>query len=157
MQLTKDQSGSAMLEFALIAPLFLFFVLAVLNISVLFINDTALREATREAGRVLGVTADSSTATIKGREFLKICALGNEMGFSAGIVKQGKADVSMKGWVETPVLVPGFAALLGGSPWSSTYHQELNTTHYVEARHRLYVEKRTPEWTLGAWYGGGGE
>lgn len=60
-RLFRQEEGAALIEFALIAPVFIFFIFAVLQLSIVLVIDNALETSIREAARY-GITGQGSSA-----------------------------------------------------------------------------------------------
>lgn len=53
LRLWRDEGGGALIEFALIAPMFFALILAILNISLIFLTQAGLETAAEQAARLL--------------------------------------------------------------------------------------------------------
>ena len=60
-RLFHHEEGAALIEFALIAPVFIFFIFAVLQLSIVLVINNALETSVREAARY-GITGQGSGA-----------------------------------------------------------------------------------------------
>ena len=64
MNTRRGQEGVALVEFALAAPIFLFVLLAALQLAVIVMQDYSLRQVTRETARWLAIHPDNTDAAV---------------------------------------------------------------------------------------------
>lgn len=155
MRLFKDQKGTAMLEFVVIMPLFFFFILAVISMSVLLYNDFALSEVARSTARIAAVTGDEVVAEEQGLNRLKdtlFLASNPGLDISMPVIRKEETSRTQTNVApiqntivleaSTPIMVPGFAAMLGGNVWDKEVKRRIVTTQYVEYSQRTQIEKK---------------
>lgn len=154
MRLLKCQKGTAMLEFAMIMPLFFFFILAIINFSILLYNDFALSEVARTTARLAAITGDEVVAEERGVNDLKdmLFVEGRPTVEVSMPIYQREEDSRTQTNVapiqntivleaRTPVMIPGFAAMLGGNVWDKEVKRRIVTTQYVEYSQRTRFER----------------
>jgi len=139
----------------MIMPLFFFFILAVINLSVLLYNDFALSEAARSTARLAAITGDEVIAEERGLNSLKgMLFLGGKPTVEVSMPVFQKEETSRAQTniapiqstlvleADTPVMIPGFAAMLGGEVWDRSVKRRIVTTQYVEYSQRTRIEKK---------------
>lgn len=133
----RDESGNAILEFALVFPLFIGLILGTINVAVLLNNDIIASSAARVAGRVAAVTGSRTEAEIRGKELLEKAGLLRFDG-DVNVTEpgQGRDYINAEVTYRVPVLAPGFACLFGGKPWDTEIELKEKNSYYVEYRHR---------------------
>lgn len=151
MKVLLNQKGSAVLEFALVFPVFAALIIGLNNLAVLFNNDLVAYLAARDAGRVTAGTGSAAAGRAAGLKTLEIGGLaGGNAKVQVDRPGPGVETVKAETTYRVPVLAPGFAALLGGKPWDS--HVELKRTTIYRVGERLREpENITPY--CGGWYG----
>lgn len=65
--LTRDERGAVAVEFALVAPLLIALIIAVVEFSNAFNVQVSVTQASREAARTMAITKDSAKATAAGK------------------------------------------------------------------------------------------
>lgn len=144
-KLIRDSRGNALLEFALVFPLYLGMILGMINIAVLLNNDIVAASAARESGRVTAVTGSAEAGVRKGLDILANGGLAGHDG-DVNVTRPGIGVGRITSTVEyrVPTLVPGLGYLLGGSLWESQTILKESSSYYVEYRHRSEIDQPSP-------------
>lgn len=136
MRLRADQLGSTLLEGALVIPLYVGFVLAVVNMAVLLNNYIAVNSAARDAAAAVGATGSALAGEQAGWETLKNIGFMGQGDVRAVQPRRGDPLVHVEATYETKLVAPGFAALLGGNVRDSTVTTKSTTSTVLEYQHR---------------------
>ncbi|MBC7106641.1 MAG: pilus assembly protein [Firmicutes bacterium] len=139
----QDTRGNVVLEFALVFPLFLALAFGIVNLAVLLNNDIVASAAARDAAHAAAVTGDVEAAKARGGQVLEEGGLG-AAGASVEISDLETGRVTAEVRHRSPVLVPGFAALVGGEPWDAWVSFAKRASYRVEYRHWRGAERREP-------------
>lgn len=132
----RDQRGPVLLEFALVFPLLIAFFLGVINFAILLNNNIVASLAARETACVAATTGNATTARQKGEQLINNGLLSGTALVTAQSPTRNNLRVNARVDYTTNVIAPGFTALLGQSPWSSSINLTEETSYYVEYRHR---------------------
>lgn len=123
----RDEKGGILLEFVFSTLLLVFVFAGIVNMGLLYKDRLVLASAVREAGRIAAVHRDFNYAEQYGLQVLQKNGLS------------GKIDININGYfidvageADAPILIPGFAALLGGKAWDSTVKMKDTKRHYFE-------------------------
>jgi len=151
-----NSRGTAILEFAVILPVFLAVILGFINLVVLLNNDIVAQAAARDAASAAAVTGDVSHAIRRGQETLQTGGLGGGSSLSVESPRVGKERVTATVTYKVPVIAPGLGVFLGGRPWDGEVTLREETSYYVEYRHRTHYDRPEPE-CVGYWCKGGSD
>lgn len=138
----SDERGSIILEFSLVFPLFLALVFGIFTIAAILYNDAVAQAAARDAARAAAVTGDVWSAEAKGERVLAEGGLSATAAVDVSGLSTGRATATVD--AQVPVLVPGFAALVGGNFWDTSLNLQRATSYYVEYRHQDEPESYDP-------------
>ncbi len=130
-----DNRGNAILEFALVFPVFIALILGTINIAVLLHSDIMAASAARTGGRTAAVTGDREKGEAKARKLLEdfgLVSTKNKVSITSPDTEYVTATVTCR----VPVVAPGFAALFGGKAWDNEITLTESYQYYVEFRHR---------------------
>jgi Flp pilus assembly protein TadG len=146
-QLVSNQSGNAILEFAMVFPVFIALILGIVNLAVYLNNDIVASSAARDAGRVTIGTGSAGAGREAGLETLNIGGLGGDNAdVQVDQPGSGVRQIGVKVTYYTPTFAPGFAVFLGGKPWDTRVKMEKSTTYSVDKYLQLpqyYEPKRS--------------
>lgn len=92
----RKNSGASMIEFALIAPIFLFFLIAILEMSLLFVAQNAIEAAAREAARYSITGSNYGFATRQDAITQKIKDVATL--YSGGLIDPSKLVIQVKSY-----------------------------------------------------------
>ena len=144
LRLWNDHRGNALLEFAVVFPIFIGFILGFINLSLLLHNNIVASSASREAARVTAATASPAAGREAGRRALEAGGLGGE---DAGVsVSYVGNKITATTTYRVPVIVPGLGALLGGKPWDREVHLQQTTSTPAEYRPPAPPSPRCGDW-----------
>lgn len=111
-------------------------ILGIINVAILLNNDILAASAARVGGRTTAVTGNQEQGKAKAGELLKKTGL---LPFEGDIKitnpGPGTEYITSEVTYRVPVLVPGFASLLGGKPWDNEVKLKEKFDYYVEYRH----------------------
>ncbi|MBE0467392.1 MAG: pilus assembly protein [Candidatus Desulforudis sp.] len=118
------------------SPLFVAFVLAIINMAILLNNYIAVNSAAREAAAITGATGSVLAGEKAGREVLENAAFMGQGEVRAVQPRRGDSLVHVEATYETKLVAPGFAALLGGSAKNPTVTTKSKSSTILEYHHR---------------------
>ena len=139
--LTTDQRGSIMLEFAICGILFIGFVLGMVAMGLWIYNTSQVRQAARIAALNVAVTDNPAEASDRALKHLSntlvACPVKNAAAHSTGDTGYGMAEAQMN------PLFPGFQRLIDPKGASTVNGKILIRKEALTARaHRLRPENR---------------
>lgn len=108
----KREEGTSLMEFAILAPVFIVLVFGIINLGVMMTVQNALESAVREAGRY-GITGQSETGLTRDQSILQVIQqVANK--YSAGIINPSKLQVTVTAYPNlTQTGQPGVAGSFG--------------------------------------------
>ncbi len=118
MQIKKDQSGQILVEFALIAPIFIGLIFVLIITGLWIYNSSQTSQAARIAAHYMAVTGDMAEARDKASAHLKKTLVAAEIGqvsvYQAGDMAHGVVVTQME------TFVPGLKKLFDpqGGGWT---------------------------------------
>ncbi|MGN6671322.1 MAG: TadE/TadG family type IV pilus assembly protein [Candidatus Nucleicultricaceae bacterium] len=92
----RKNSGASMIEFALVAPVFLFFLIAILEMALLFVAQNAIEAAAREAARYSMTGSSYGFATRQAAITQKIKDVATL--YSGGLIDPTKLVIQVKAY-----------------------------------------------------------
>ncbi len=132
----KDERGSTLLESAIVIPLFVGFVLAIINMAILLNNYIAVNSATRDAAAAVGRKGSIQAGEQVGQNVLDDVGFMGQGSVRAIEPRRGDSLVQVEATYETKLVAPGFSALLGGSVKDSTITTKSTSSTVLEYQHR---------------------
>ena len=136
MRIKTDQRGSTLLESALVIPLFVAFILAIINMAILLNNYIAVNAAARDAAAAIGRTGSALAGEQVGQGVLDNAGFMGRGEVRVVQPRRGDSLVHVEAVYETKLVAPGFAALLGGSVRDSTVTTKSRSSTILEYQHR---------------------
>ena len=114
----RGDRGQALVEFAVILPILLFFLLFIADISFLTYQKVVLFAASRDAARALAVGAGSAAAEDQAASALALGRLGTSD--VTWTVEESGEYITVRLSFDRPIWAPGLPVLLGGRPFDRT-------------------------------------
>jgi Flp pilus assembly protein TadG len=93
----KGDDGSTIVEFAVVAPLFVLVLFAALQISLVLLIQNAMDTAAREASRV-GITGATESGMTRSQAINAKISTGHADMYSGGIVDPSKVSIVVKAY-----------------------------------------------------------
>jgi Flp pilus assembly protein TadG len=137
------EDGTAILEFAVVLPLFLAVLLGTINFALLLNNRIVAQDAAREAANTAALTGDTGKARQEGEKILDTGFFGSTAKISVEAPRDGKERIESSVTYTTPVTAAGLGALLGGNLWDNELTLTEKTSYYVEYRYRTEYRRPT--------------
>lgn len=94
----SGESGSAIVEFALVAPLFILVLFAAIQISIVLLVQNALDTAAREASRV-GITGQTQSGETRSQHLNSVIVNTLRI-YSGGFIKPGDVKILVKSYAD---------------------------------------------------------
>ncbi|WP_104372279.1 TadE family protein [Desulfocucumis palustris] len=141
------------MEMALAFPILLGLVLGTINLAILLNNNITVAAAARDATRVVTATANIDEGITAAQKSLDVGLIGG--GESSINIYLTSSSLVSEITYNVPILIPGFAKLLGGNITDTMVSMKYNSSTYVE---RAVFEPPPPSPYCGDWYNcsGGG-
>ncbi|NHM26969.1 pilus assembly protein [Desulfofundulus sp. TPOSR] len=130
----RDRRGSVVVEFGLVAPLFVAMVIFLLVLGLWLYNSSVAAQAARLAAHHLAVTGDARESRDQALRHLRTVSIATE-GMDVAVWRDGdtaraQANLSMKNFY------PGLPKLLGGGGWNGPIKIQRKVGCVIEYRFR---------------------
>lgn len=93
----KDDKGASIVEFGILAPVFLLMIVATAELGIMMIIQNALDAAAREAGR-LGLTGSEGLTAAEREEAIRDRVVAVVEGLSGGLAKEANLTITVKSY-----------------------------------------------------------
>ncbi|SFH34058.1 TadE-like protein [Desulfotomaculum arcticum] len=131
----QEQKGQVLVEFALVAPLLIFFIFYLFILGLWIYNSSQTDQAARIAARQCAWTGNSYEAKQEARDYLQKTIVLSKIK-NIEVMNKG-ANASSKVTIEMETFLPGLKKLLDGSGWTGkvTIKKEATTVSEYRFRH----------------------